>query len=181
MRIRNTLYSSLYQKVKHYGRHQSRASKGKRKYLERWPSHPHSMLSAPTKLVVFMTKRHLNSDSTAHNSLYHLKKGPNGTSIQVIPLRRTGGRLRYNNKKIKKKRLYKERNPSRKGDEHFKNLKKKKRTKDLIVMKSALTIYEQSFLGRALGSVYAEFVLHPFLLIVLFFLASSLDLTYHCY
>ena len=43
-----------------------------------------------------MKKRHLNSDSTAHNSLYHLQKGPNGTSIQIIPLRRIDRGLRSN-------------------------------------------------------------------------------------
>ena len=50
-----------------------------------------------------------------------------------------------------------------------------------IIKKSALTVNEQSFLRRARGSIYDQFVLHPFLLTVLFFLASRLDLTYHCY
>ena len=43
-----------------------------------------------------MRKRHLNNDFTAHNSLYHLQKGLNGTSIQIVPLRCTYGKLRCN-------------------------------------------------------------------------------------
>ena len=39
----------------------------------------------------------MNSDSITH-SLYHLQKGPDGTSIQIIPLRRTDGGLRCNGK-----------------------------------------------------------------------------------
>jgi len=68
------------------------------KYLERWPSPPHLMLSTLIELAAFMRKRHLNNDSTTHNSLYHPQKGPDETSIQVIPLRHTGGRLRCNRK-----------------------------------------------------------------------------------
>ena len=50
------------------------------------------------ELAAFMRKRHLNSDSTAQNSLYHLQKGLDGTNIRIIPLRRTNGRLRCNRK-----------------------------------------------------------------------------------
>ena len=60
--------------------------------------HLHIKCFAPTKLAAFMRKRHLNNDSIAHNTLYHLQKGPNGTNIQTIPLRRVGGGLRCNRK-----------------------------------------------------------------------------------
>ena len=58
----------------------------------------HIQYSAPTELAAFMRKRHLNNDSIAHNSLYHLQKGSDGTSIQIIPLRLTDGGLRCNGK-----------------------------------------------------------------------------------
>ena len=62
--------------------------------------------STPTELAVFMRNRHLNSDSTAHNSLYHLQKGPDGTSIRIISLRHTDGRLRCNEKDYIMKRTH---------------------------------------------------------------------------
>ena len=58
----------------------------------------HIQYSAPIKLAAFMRKRHLNNDSIAHNSLYHLQKGSDGTSIQIIPLRLTDEGLRCNGK-----------------------------------------------------------------------------------
>lgn len=36
---------------------------------------------APIELATFIRQRHLNNDLTAHNTRYHLKKGPDGTSI----------------------------------------------------------------------------------------------------
>ena len=38
----------------------------------------------------------MNSDFTAYSPLYHLQKGPDGTNIQMVPLKRTDGRMRYN-------------------------------------------------------------------------------------
>ena len=57
-----------------------------------------------------MRKRHLNSSSTTHNTLYHLQKGLDGTRISVVPLRRTGEGL-----KCIRSDYIKEKNPSRKG------------------------------------------------------------------
>ena len=71
--------------------------------------------SAPIELAAFMRKRHLNSDSTAHSSLYLLLKGLDGTSIPVIPLRHTGGGLRCNRKYYIKKET------PRRRDGHFMN------------------------------------------------------------
>ena len=58
----------------------------------------HIQYSTPTELAAFMRKRHLNNDSIAHNSLYHLQKGSDGTSIRIILLRLTDGGLRCNGK-----------------------------------------------------------------------------------
>ena len=63
-----------------------------------------------------MRKRHMNSDFTAYSPLYHLQKGPDGTNIQMVPLKRTNGRLRYNG-------LYKERTPTEIRDEHLRRKK----------------------------------------------------------
>ena len=65
--------------------------------------HLHIQYFAPTKLAAFMRKRHLNSDLTTQNSLYHLQKGLDGTNIQIIPLRRTDGGLRCNRKCYRRK------------------------------------------------------------------------------
>ena len=62
--------------------------------LEESNHHLYIQCSAPIELTTFMRKRYLNSDSKACNSLYHLQKGPNGTIIQITPLRRTCGGLR---------------------------------------------------------------------------------------
>ena len=68
-----------------------------------------------------MKKRHLNRSFTAHNTLYHLQKGLDGTSISINTLRRTGERLRF----IKGDYI-KEMNPSRKGDERQKQKERNK-------------------------------------------------------
>lgn len=65
--------------------------------------------------------------------------------------------------------------PSRKGDGHFYELKRK-RTKYHTVKRLILTVYEQSIIGRAWGSVYTEFVLHLFVLKALDLFILSLDL-----
>jgi len=38
----------------------------------------------------------MNSDFTAHSSFSHLQKDPDGTTIQIVPLRCTDGGLRCN-------------------------------------------------------------------------------------
>ena len=60
--------------------------------------HLHIQCSTPTKLAAFMRRIHLNSDSTAHNTLYHLQKSLDGTNIQIILLRCTSGGMRCNRK-----------------------------------------------------------------------------------
>ena len=60
--------------------------------------HLHIQYFVPIELAAFIRKKHMNCDFTAHNSLYHLQKGPYGTSIQIILLRRTDGGLRCNGK-----------------------------------------------------------------------------------
>ena len=60
-----------------------------------------------------MRKWPQNNGLTAHNSLYHLQKDPDGTSIQRVPLKRTDGGLRC-----------KERNPPERKHEHFPRKKK---------------------------------------------------------
>ena len=66
-------------------------------------NHLHIQCSASTELAAFMRKIHLNNDTTAHNTLYHLQKGPNGTNIQITLLRCTSGGLRCNRKDYIKK------------------------------------------------------------------------------
>ena len=123
--------------------------------------HLHIQCSTLTKLVAFMGKRHLNSDSTAYNTLYHLQKGLDGTSIQIILLRRIGRGLRCNRKDYIRKGT-----PLGKG---IGKQKLEKRELSVKLQRHTLTFYEQSILGRARGRVYTEFVLHLFILKVLFF------------
>ena len=70
----------------------------------------HIQCTVPTELTAFMRKRHMNSSSTAHNILYHLQKGFDGTSILIILLRHTGGAQRCIRKDYIRKM-----NPFRKG------------------------------------------------------------------
>ena len=82
----------------------------------------------------------MNSDSITH-SLYHLQKGPDGTSIQIIPPRCTDGGLRCNGKNYIRKgtRLEKRMNI-------LQTERERERTKDPIVKESALTVNEQPLL-----------------------------------
>ena len=43
-----------------------------------------------------MRKRHMNNDFTTHSLLYRLQNGLDGTSIQMVPLKRTNRGLRCN-------------------------------------------------------------------------------------
>ena len=70
----------------------------KKKNIREGGHYLHTQYSAPTELATFMRKRHLNNDSTAHNSLYYLQKGSYGTSIPIIPLRLIDEGLRCNGK-----------------------------------------------------------------------------------
>ena len=83
--------------------------------------HLHILYSAPTKPAAFIRKKHLNSDSTAHKSLYHLQKGLNETSIQTTPPETYKWRA-----EIQWEELYKARNSSEKMDAHLTPKKKKK-------------------------------------------------------
>ena len=90
-----------------------------------------------------MRKRYLSSDFTTHNPLYHLQKGPDGTSIQMVSLKRTDGGLRYN------EGLYKERNPTKIGDAHLtQQNRERKRKLNLIVKVSTVIFNEQLVRGR---------------------------------
>ena len=60
-----------------------------------------------------MRKRHLNSNFTAHSSLYYLQKGLDGTSIQITPLRCIDGGLRCNGRGYIRKGI-----PLKKRDDH---------------------------------------------------------------
>ena len=107
--------------------------------------HLHIQCSASTKLAAFIRKRHLNSYLTAHNTLYHLQKGPNGTSISIVPLRRTDGGLRCNRKGYIRKGT-----PLEKG----RNIPQTKRERDreklkLMVQELVLIFNEQSLRGPA--------------------------------
>ena len=82
--------------------------------------HLYIQYSTPTELTAFLKKRHLNCDFTALNTLYHLQKGLDGTSIQVILLRRTGGGLRCHRKDYIRKW-----SPLEKGMGIFSNLREK--------------------------------------------------------
>jgi len=101
--------------------------------------HLHIQCSAPTVLTAFMRKRHLNSDSTTHNSLYHLQKGPDETNIQIIPLRCTHGGLRCNENDY-----IREGTPLETRMDILQT--QRERTKDPIVKESASTVNEQSIL-----------------------------------
>ena len=103
--------------------------------------HLYIQYSVPIKLAVFMRKRHLNSNSTAHKSLNYLQNGPDGTSIQTILLETYKWRV-----EMQWKGLYKARNSPGKGEAH--SAKKKKKLK-LIVEGSVLTFNEQLLLKLA--------------------------------
>ena len=79
----------------------------------------HIQYSTPTELATFTRKRHLNSDLTAHKSLYHLQKGLDGTSIQTIPPERYKWRV-----EMQWEELYKARKSSKKVDAHLTHKKK---------------------------------------------------------
>ena len=104
--------------------------------------HLHIQCFAPTVLVAFMRKRHLNNDSTAYNSLYHLQKGPDRTNIQIIPLRHTNGGLRCNENDYIRKGT-----PLETAMDILQT--ERERTKDPIVKESASTVNEQSILRLA--------------------------------
>ena len=108
--------------------------------------HLHILYSAPTKPAAFIRKKHLNSDSTAHKSLYHLQKGLNETSIQTTPPKTYKWRA-----EIQWEELYKARNSSEKMDAHLTPKKKKMRERKLklIVRGLSLTFNEQPILGLA--------------------------------
>ena len=129
----------------------------------------HIQCSAPTELAAFMRKRHLNSDSIAHSSLYLLQKGLDGTSIPMIPLRHTGGGLRCNRKDYIRK------GTPRRRDGHFMNWEKENLRS--YYKNSVLTINEQSILRPTQGRLYTKSLLHSFILITFVLLSSSLWFT----
>ena len=97
--------------------------------------HLHIQCPIPTELAAFIRKRNLNSDSTTHNSLYHLQKGSDRTNIQIIPLRRTDGGLRCNGNDYIRKGT-----PLETAMDILQT--ERKRTKDPIVKESASTVNE---------------------------------------
>ena len=115
-----------------------------------------------------MRKRHLNSDSIAHKPLNHLQKGPDGTSIWIIPLKTYKLRV-----EMQWGGLYKERNST--GNE-MNILERKRRRKKLklVVIRSALTFNEQPILRLARGNTYLEFVSLALKLFTLVLLSTSL-------
>ena len=129
----------------------------------------HIQCSEPTKLAAFMRKRHLNSDSTTHSSLYLLQKGLDGTSIPMIHLRHTGGGLRCN------KKDYIGKGTPKRRDGHFMNWEKENLRS--YYKNSVLTINEQSILRPTQGRLYTKSLLHSFILITFVLLSSSLWFT----
>ena len=123
--------------------------------------------STPIELATFMRKRHLNSDSTGHNSLYHLQKDLDGTSIQIIPLRHIDGGLRCNEKGYIRKGT-----PLEKGMNILKT--ERKRELKFTIKEYALTITDQPLLGLARGRIYTKFVSLSFILNALVLLSSNL-------
>ena len=91
-----------------------------------------------------MRKRHLNSDSIAHNSLYHLQKGSDGKSIQITPLRRTDGGLRCNGMDYIKKGT-----PQKEGINILQEKRQRERAQHHSVNTSLLFINEKPILELA--------------------------------
>ena len=69
--------------------------------------------------------------------------------------------------------LYKERNPTRKEEEHSTE-KERERKLTLTIKGSTLTFNEQSILRPARGRIYTKFVSLLFMIIALILLSSSL-------
>ena len=139
----------------------------KKENIQEGGHHLRIQCSTPIELATFMRKRHLNSDSTAHNSLYHLQKDLDGTSIQIIPLRRTYGGLRCNEKGYIRKGT-----PLEKGMNTLTT--ERKRELKFTIKESTLTVTDQPLLGSAQGRIYTKFVSVLFILNVLVLLSSNL-------
>ena len=118
-----------------------------------------------------MRKRHLNNDSIAHNSLFHLQKGSDGTSIRIIPLRLTDEGLKCNGKGYIRKGTPLEKRVS---ILHRERERERERELKFTVKESALTINDQPLLEPARGRIYIEFVSLSFILTALVLLSSTL-------
>ena len=123
---------------------------GRRKFPEENTSHLHIQYSAPIKLVALIRKWPLNSDFTVHSSFYHLQKGPDGTSIPRVPLKRIDGGLRCKGRGyIRKETLQKE------GIDIFQEKINKCESRELPSKEtSTLLINRRSILGPTWGRVY---------------------------
>ena len=123
---------------------------GRRKFPEENTSHLCIQYSVPIKLAALMRKWPLNSDFTVHSSFYHLQKGPDGTSIPIVSLKRIDWGLRCKRMGyIRKWSLQKE------GIYIFQEKRNKCESRELPSKEtSTLLINRRSILRLAWGRVY---------------------------